>query len=483
MRPSLLRPNCPFIIAVIKASRTRLTFVATGYAAQRSLMQLCAIVLMVACSLPSTATATDLAELYQRAKNFDAQIQAARYEYEAAVRRLPIARSAFRPQIGIGANASLSDRSQDEQGSYTGTELSIEVSQSLFDRANSALINQTEFDVLLAESQYAAQQQNLILRVAQAYFDVLRAQANVEFSQSELQAIGRQREQAERRFDVGLVPITDVRDAQAQFDLAIAQEIAASNQLSTALEALRVLSGSEADILAPIADDLPLLRPEPDDIDSWVDTARGNNLELNISRMAVQSANSQVDIERGSRYPTVSLVAIGSRSRSDLTRRLPDNSEVRGLGDIDSSQLRLQLSMPIYTGGRIKAQVAQAQAQALSATERLVAQERATVQQTRDGYRGVIASISQVRALRQALISTEKSAEATEAGFRAGTRTSVDVLRALRDTFSAQSDFAGARYDYILNSLNLKFAAGTLSEDDLVAINNFLVQPGVANSE
>jgi outer membrane protein len=295
----------------------------------------------------------------------------------------------------------------------------------------------------------------------------LRAGANVEFSQSELEAISRQLEQAERRFDVGLVPVTDVRSAQAQYDLAVAQEIAASNQLSTAQEALVLVSGLNPDTLSPLAEDLPLLPPAPANIDSWVDTAMDQNLELVIARLENDNTQTQVEIERASRYPTLDLVGTAASSTTDLT----------GRSDADVAEIKLQLTLPILTGGLINSRIAQARASALSSDDKLIAQERATIQQTRDGYRGVQASISLVKALRQALDSTQKSAEATEAGFRAGTRTSVEVLQALRDTFSARSEYASARYDYIINSLNLKAAAGNLSENDIYSINRFLTNP------
>jgi len=426
----------------------------------RLALLLCAISLGV-----SSASATDLREIYKRAREYDAAIQSAEHDFAAAKQNLPIARSAFLPQIGAGFDASLNDINSDRSETFPATSLQLSISQTLFNKANWALLNQAETGVLQAGTQYQAAQQSLILRVASAYFDVLRAQANVEFSQSELQAIGRQREQAERRFDVGLVPITDVREAQAQFDLAVAQEIVASNNLSAAREALLVVSGTNPELLAPLAEDLPLSAPDPADIDAWVTLAAEQNLELTIARFVSRSAQQSVAIERGARYPTLDLLGLGSSNTTEQ-----ENSD-----DRDQGELRLELRLPIYTGGRTKALVAQAQAESLSAAEQLINQERATTQQARVAYRDVTATISQVRALRQALESTQKAAEAIDAGFRAGTRTSVDVLSALRDTFRAQSDYASARYDYIINTLNLKAAAGTLTEEDLLAINKFLV--------
>ncbi|MFK7854524.1 MAG: TolC family outer membrane protein [Granulosicoccus sp.] len=418
-------------------------------------------------ALTTGAQAADLREVYEQAKQYDAEFQAAQFDLQAARQRVPLAKSAFRPQISINAEAGINAASSDGQGSYEDTALSLSVTQTLFNRSNSKLIEQAELGVLQAEAQYAAVGQTLILRAATVYFDVLRAQANVEFSQSELQAISRQREQAERRFDVGLVPITDVRTAQAQYDLAVAQEIAASNQLSTAQEALRRISGLEVDLLTPLASDLPLAAPDPADIDTWVELAMDQNLELVIARLNSQSSSAQVGIERGNRYPTLDLVGVAA---SNTTEQL-------GRDDVDASEIKLQLRIPVLTGGRVNAQVAQAKSQALSDNQQLIVQQRTTTQQTRDSYRGVLASISLVRALRQALVSTQKSAESAEAGFRAGTRTSVEVLQALRDTYSARSDYAGSRYDYIINSLNLRAASGTLTEEDLFAINRFLAFP------
>jgi len=192
---------------------------------------------------------------------------------------------------------------------------------------------------------------------------------------------------------------------------------------------------------------------------------------LVISRLATEISATQESIERAGRFPTLDLVALAASA----------TTEQLGSRDRDVTDISLQLRVPIYTGGRVSAQISQAKAQTRASEQLLLAQERTTMQQTRDAYRGVQASISRVRALRQALASTQKSAEATEAGFRAGTRTSVEVLQALRDTFRAQSDYAGARYDYIINTLNLRAASGILAEDDLFAINRFLALPQTNN--
>lgn len=411
------------------------------------------------------SSAAGLKGVYELALQYDAEYSAAYHDLEAARQSLPLARSTFRPQAAFVGEAGIGTLADDNDGPYGTSSLALSVSQSLFNRANSKLLDQAETGVMQAEAQYAALGQALILRVATAYFDVLRAEANLEFSQSELEAIERQLEQAEGRYEVGLVPITDVRTAQAQRDLAVAQEIDARNQLSTAREALLLISGVNPGELASLTDELPLEPPMPDDIDAWVDLAKEQNLELVIARLARDSSETQIAIERAARYPTLDLVGTAASTTTDSVSS----------ADADVAEIMLQINVPILTGGRINAQVAQAKAESLSSGEGLMAQERATTQQTRDGFRGVQASISRVRALRQALVSTQQSAEATEAGFRAGTRTSVEVLQALRDTFSARSDYAGARYDYILNRLSLQAAAGTLSESDVTAIDQYLI--------
>lgn len=413
---------------------------------------------------------TDLRAVYEQARSYDTEYLAAKYELEAAMQGVPLARSPLLPQLSFEGEAGLTTLADDGLGPYGSTGLSLTLRQTIYNRSAGQQLDRAQIGEQQARAQYQAFGQTLILRVATAYFDVLRAQADVEFSQSELQAISRQREQAERRFDVGLVPITDVRSAQAQYDLAVAQEIAASNQLSTAREALLRISGIDVELLTPLANDLPLTPPDPANIDTWVEMAKEQNLELVIARLAEESSTKQIAIERASRYPTLGIVGRLSRTTNDSRTDIGSRTS-------KAADLTLQLSVPILAGGSINASVAQAKAQALSSQQQKLTQERTTTQQTRDAYRGVRASISRVRALRQALVSTEKSAEATEAGFRAGTRTSVEVLQALRDTYRAQSDYAGARYDYIINTLSLKAASGTLVEDDIYAINRFLAIP------
>lgn len=431
----------------------------------------CSVCLLATSLFGNVVYAADLQQAYRLAQVYDATIKAAEYDYESAIQRLPLARSAFLPQLNFAYEASRSEVRRDNDGTFDDQQFSLTLRQSLFNRENGAIVQQARLGVKQAEAQFLAQQQNLILRTANTYFDVLRAQVEVEFSGSELDAIARQKEQAERRFDVGLVPVTDVRSAQAQFDLATAAQIAAKNQLENAVGAMEVLTGGSPETISPLAADLPLVAPEPANADAWVNLAVEQNLDLVAARLAAQTAAAGVSAIRGSRYPTLDLVGVAQASENE-EKPLPV-----GHRDSRSGSISLQINMPVYTGGRMTAQVRQAKADSDSAQQELVSLKRSTEQQTRDAFRGVTGSIARANALQQALISTRKSAEATDAGFRAGTRTSVEVLQALRDVFRAESDYAGARYDYIINYLSLKAAAGTLNADDLIPINNFLVQP------
>jgi len=412
----------------------------------------------------SMSQAADLQTLYLQAKEYDPGIRAAIFNHAAAQEQLPIARSAFKPALNAGFDASLNDINSDLSGNFQTSRITLSLSKTLYNKTNSALIDQATASVLQADARLQFEEQNLILRVATAYFDVLRAHADLAFTKSALDAIKRQRLQAEKRFDVGLVTIIDVREAQAQYDLAVAEEVAASTQLENAREALNVVTGSNPESLNVLSSEFALITPEPADIGIWVERAREQNLDLAISRLALESAQSVVRAERGARYPSLDLLAIASSSTTEQT----------GRDDIDAGELRLEVRVPLYTGGRINAEVTRAKAQASASEQQLALQELNAVQQTRNAYRGVLSNISRAKALGKALVSTEKSAEATDAGFRAGTRTSVDVLRALRDTFQAKSDFVNARYDYIINALNLKAAAGTLSEDDIFELNGLL---------
>jgi len=415
----------------------------------------------------------DLLTLYERASENDPEYAAALADFDAARTAISLARSNVRPQASIGYRGSYNDVNSDSSGNYINHGPTLSLRQTIFNRIHLATIDQAKATMRQAEAQLEAQKQELVLRVAQAYFDVLQAEVDFDFRRSELDAIERQKEQNERRFDVGLVAITDVKDAQAQFDLATAQEIAADNRLESAREALRVITGVEINELAKLSDSAPLLPPAPEDVTEWEALALEQNLPLIVAGLAVRSAEAEVDGSRAERYPTLDLVGLASSNTTDHDLR----------SDVDSGELRLELNLPLLTGGRTNALVRQAKARERAARHQLDLQKRRTLQETRNAYRNVIANIAQANALKQALDSTQKSLEAQEAGFDEGLLTSLEVLRSLRDTFSAQSDYAAARYQYIVNTLFLKRAAGTLGEPDVRQINGWLSSAGNSDSD
>lgn len=438
-----------------------------GYLRSGSLIsKLCTLLLVTLLSFltVSVSHSADLKELYALAKNYDAEIAAAEADFEAALAAVPLARSNVRPQAAIGYRASYNDVNSDGSNNYVDHGPNLSLRQTIFNMAHLATIDQAKASVRQAEAQLEAQKQDLLLRVAQAYFNVLNGQADLLFRRSELDAIGRQKEQNERRFEVGLAAITDVKDAQAQFDLATAQEISTANNLESAKEALRLITGADNLELDELRNDAPLVAPTPNNMQAWIDLALEQNLPLVVAELAVRSAEAEVKGSRAERYPTLDLVGVANSNKTGHRSR----------PDVDSGELRLELNLPLLTGGRTNALVRQSRAKQRSALRQLELQRRLTVQNTRNAYRNVIADISRVNALQQALISTQKSQEAQEAGFAEGLLTSLEVLRSLRDTFRAQSDYSGSRYEYIINTLNLKRAAGTLQQSDLDLVNSWL---------
>ena len=430
--------------------------------------KLFALILLSLCA--TVLQAQDLMDIYRLALEQDVELKIAESEYQSTRESLPIASSALKPQIGFSADLSQreSDVSTTASNTINSSGYSFNLTQNLYNAETLATIDAVEASVAEALAELEVSQQDLILRVAESYFDILAAQDNVEFAHAEEIAIARQLEQAQKRFEVGLIAITDVQEAQAGYDSALAQTILAENQLDNAFQALQVIiAQAPSQQLARLSDELELNRPDPAQSQSWVDTALQNNPNLIAALAAEQAADHARQIENKSRYPTV-----------DLTASYSDNSFENDAPVTDYDQeditLSILLNVPLFTGGRISAERAQAEADYQSAKNAAQLQKRLTSQNTRVAYLGVISGISQVQALKQALNSSTTALEATEAGFEVGTRTSVDVLIGLRLTYGAQRDYARARYDYLINTLKLKQAAGLLNVDDLEQINRWL---------
>lgn len=423
--------------------------------------------------LAPAVAAEDLLEVYQQALEADARLQAAEAAHRAALEVRPQSRAALLPQVSAGANAAYSDENVHESDSpisggdqdYNSHGYSLSLQQAVFRRPASIQVEQADSRITTADARLADARQALVVRVAEAYFNLLKAQDNLEFARAEKKAIGQQLRQTRQRFEVGLTAITDVKEAQARYDLATAQEIEARNGVDSAREALREITGMEPARLAELSEGMPLVSPEPEDIKRWVETAMEQNPQLLAATGAAKTARQEIDRREAEHLPTVDLVA--EHGYNDTTDR------TFGSASSDTT-LSVQLNVPLYQGGRLSSRDREAAHLHDQARQELEQARRSTIRNTRSAYLDVMAGISRVKALKQSLVSTKTALEATEAGFEVGTRTAVDVLNSQRELFRARRDYAGARYDYLLATLRLKQAAGLVNENDVERINGWL---------
>ena len=415
------------------------------------------------------AQADDLVSTYQLALDSDPQYQAAVEAHRAALEVIPQSRAALLPNIAITGDVSRNrfDQRNSSDTSYsTNQTYSVGLRQALYQRERFLQLEQADNRVVQADAQLVAAQQDLLLRVATRYFLVLGAQDNVAFVEADKEAIARTLDQAQQRFDVGLAAITDTLEAQARYDIAVSDAINAERLLDDTREALRELTGELP--LAPevLKAEIPLITPEPVDQDAWVAAALEQNPLVLAARAATEVAKQEIQVQNSGHYPSLDMVA-------DYSYR---DTEFGGFTPLErnDSAIGLQLSLPLYEGGLVSSQTRQSRYQYNQAREEQEKQRRATERQTRDNYRGIISGISKVSALKNAVISNEKAVEAAETGFEVGTRAVVDVLDAQRELLRARRDHARSRYDYLLDTLRLKQAAGILHETDLVQVNNLL---------
>jgi len=433
--------------------------------------------LLLSLAVPLSGFADDMLSVYQLAVQSDPQLQAAKASYQATREVIPQSRAALLPNIGATGVVTRdryhnrSPSAGEPENSYaTNKTFGAQLTQALYQRANFLKLEQTDSVVAKSMAQLTAAEQDLILRVATRYFLVLGAQDNLDFVKGDKDAIGRTLDQAKQRFDVGLSAITDVLEAQARYDIAVSDEINAEKLLADAREALRELTGTEPGTLEILQPEIPLVPPDPAVEGKWVDIATDQNPLLLAAREATETARQEIEIQRSGHYPNVDLTA-------GYTWR---NNDFGGFGiaqERNDSAIGVQMTLPLYQGGLVVANTRQSQYQFNQAQENQVQQQRATERQARDNFRGVMTGISKVTALKQAVVSNEKALEAAEAGFEVGTRTIVDVLDTQRDLLGAKRDHARSRYDYLLDMLRLKQAAGILEEGDLNLINELLQSP------
>ncbi len=431
--------------------------------------------LMTAAFAPG-AHAVNLMDIYRDALANDASLASARAAYLAGQEKLPQGRALLLPTVNLSANTTWNEMDIQYRGAsafpggqrnYNSNGATLSLSQPIYRPQNWAAYEQGKLQSAVAEIQYAAAQQGLILNVAQAYFDVLLAQDNVALAGTQKKAIQEQLDQAKTSFEVGTATITDTHEAQARFDLAAAGEIAAINELEVRQRALEKIIGKLPGPLATLAVELSLQAPEPNDINKWVEAAEQNNLLVQAKRAGSEIANQEVARNRGAHHPTLDLVA--SYSDTGAT------GSSFGVGnDTKASIIGLQLNLPLYQGGGINSRVREAVANQEKARQDLTLEVRQSALSTREAYLGVTNGAAQVKALEQALMSSQSSLDSTRLGQEVGVRTNVDVLNAQQQLFSAKRDLYKARYAYLVSRLKLKAAAGTLAEDDLQQVNQWL---------
>lgn len=439
-----------------------------------------------------------LLEVYQLAMENDPLIREAEANLLANSEVKAQARSSLLPSMSLSGTqsdgTSNSDRPTDfvtgtpvpgvlgTQSDFERTNLSISLNQTVFNWGQFLQMKQADKVIMRAETDYASAQQDLMVRVAGAYFNVLAAQDQLASDIAAREALSQQLEQTQRRFEVGLIAITNVQEAQAGYDSAFAAVIASERVLATAFETLReIISVYVTDLQSPI-ENLPLVTPDPNDVDTWVQTAEAQNLALVASRISADIAQDDIDITRSQRFPTLSLSAAAndqSSTTTTITDTVPPAFPPPGNGlpipsGSDGNSISLNLSMPIFTGGATRSRIRQNVYRHRAALETVERVMRQTERLTRDAYLGVTSEISRVEALRQALESARTALLATQAGEEVGQRTGVDVVNAQNNVRRQETTYAASRYEYLLNILRLKQAAGTLTEMDLAEIDTWL---------
>lgn len=432
----------------------------------------------------SAQAADNLQSIYQLATQKDPQLLKAVATRDAAKQGIDVSKASLLPQVNFSAGYTKAMSESPEflesgivvvDGENTGWDARIGLQQSLFDWTNWKNLDTAEKRALQSQTNLDAATQALIVRVSQAYFNVLKAVDDLGFAEAEKRAIERQLEQTKQRFAVGLTAITDVHEAQAQFDSALAREITAQNNLETAREALREITGQYHDELASLnTDKFSTQTPSPATADEWVKLAEQLNLSLKANKLALEIADNEIERAKAGHYPTANLNASWSTRDTESENTIDGQTLTTNLPRLDTKQIGVTLSVPIYSGGATTAQTSVARANYVAASQDLELSYRTAVRQVRSSFNDINANIATIRALEQAVISAESALNATEAGFEVGTRTIVDVLQSTRNLFEARRNLSGARYNYIIAILTLKQAAGNLSEQDLQAINQAL---------
>lgn len=428
--------------------------------------------LLISISMTSSVYADSLNAVYQQALQNDPATLQSKALKEAAFIDIDKSRAGLLPQISLSLSAS-ETYGDTERSSNSAT---VNLSQSLYNRSVWVALDRAELVASRADTTYANAMQNLIVRTVTGYFDTLQAQDDLEFAQAEKRAIERQLEQTKQRFEVGLTAITDVHEAQAQYDTSVAAEISAENNVEINLEALREITGNYYTQLNVLnTSSFSASMPNPSDINNWLKLAEERNLQLLTANTSVDIAKFDIKSARSGHYPTVSLTANASSSDSGGTTVVTDSGLLTSDDRSNTYGIGLNVSVPLYTGGSVTANVDSAKYSFIANSEERERIHRSVIRSVRSNYNDVKAAISRIKAFEQAVISAESALKATEAGFDVGTRTIVDVLNSTRNLFDARRNLSRVRYGYVTSMMSLKLAAGTLSEQDVSDIDQGLI--------
>ncbi len=430
--------------------------------------------LALAC-IGGSVQAADLLAVYRDAQSFDAPYAAARAARDAGLEKLPQGRAGLLPKIGLSANTTWNDLESRSRATgitasadYNSNGWNVSLSQPLFRWQNWIGYQQAELAAALAEMQYAQAGQDLILRVSQAYFDVLLAQESLATANAQKIAFAEQLEAARRNFEVGTATITDTHEAQARHDLAVATEITADNDLAVKRQALRTLTGKETDALMGLKPGVQIGAPQPADIGQWVSSAEVSNIGVQIAQTNLDVSGSEIEKQRAGHYPTLDLVATYGKTGSGFS------STTGGGVDTKSSTIGLQLAVPLFAGGAVSSKAREAVALQEKARADLDNARRQAALLARQAYLGVNAGLAQVKALEAGVASSQLAVESNKLGYEVGVRINIDVLNAQSQLFDTKQKLAKARLDTLVAQLRLKSSAGTLTEADLAAINALL---------
>ena len=422
-----------------------------------------------------------LLELYQLATQNDMNYQASLANYEANALGPSISRAQLLPQISFRANRTKindekvrgfderreGDTSAEATYSYQRRNMTLSLEQSIFNKKYYVDLAQSHSMAQRARLELQSAEHDLLQRVVEAYFLVLDSQTQLEFTRAEKEAVERQLAQARDRFEVGLATITDVKEAEASYDLTIADEISNETELSVNLSKLQIIVDENISMLKALSEDAPVVHPDPQNINAWVKTSVEQNPQLLAQRLTANIAQDEVKRHRADHFPT--LDAYARRNENEIMGRdAPSERTTRG------TELGLELQIPLFSGGETHYRVKQAAQFSLQSQKQLEETHRTIKQQAQESYLNVLASISRTQALKRAVDSVQSAYESNEIGFSVGTRSSVDVLLAVEDLYAAKRDYINARHRYIINMINLKKVAGILSEEDIQQINQWL---------